>query len=404
MNGQSRPDESIERMLRESLGTPTSGAQPGPSCLDAEMMAAWMEGSLTAAQLAAAQAHAADCGVCRAALAALARTTPPTAAPEPWWRRTLHARWLVPVAATATAIAVWVAVPSEEYSRPPELTASAPAELKAADQPAATSPAEPAGALPTPRDLDASADARARTAEPLPLDRQAAARTPAAESDRAATLERFAPEIAQEPPAVADASREEVSALQQRADGARPDAAANPTVPPDALSPGEFRAEASTPAVGGTTASARPSAPPASAEAPQAGQAQSRGVTTLAERASVSPRALEVSSPDGRSRWRISATASVEFSADAGATWQATQTGVGAVALVAGTSPAGTICWIVGRTGTVLLTTDGRQWRRLPAPAAVDLVAVEAIDARTATVTTADGRRFQTVDAGASWK
>jgi photosystem II stability/assembly factor-like uncharacterized protein len=52
----------------------------------------------------------------------------------------------------------------------------------------------------------------------------------------------------------------------------------------------------------------------------------------------------------------------------------------------------------------VLLTTDGRQWRRLTFPVAADLTAVQATDARSATVTSVDGRRFRTADGGATWE
>ena len=51
----------------------------------------------------------------------------------------------------------------------------------------------------------------------------------------------------------------------------------------------------------------------------------------------------------------------------------------------------------------MLLTTDGERWTLLPFPLAVDLVAVEATSARIATVTTRDGRRFETLDAGLTW-
>ena len=116
MNPQSERDRSIERLLRESLATvPGTG-----SCLDAEMLAAWVEGGLVGGQLIAAQEHVAGCSACQATLAALVRTTPTELGPEPWWRRALSARWLVPVAATATALAIWVLVPREEFMRPPE--------------------------------------------------------------------------------------------------------------------------------------------------------------------------------------------------------------------------------------------------------------------------------------------
>ena len=119
MNPQSERDRSIERLLRESLATSPTTPETG-SCLDAEMLAAWVDGGLVGGQLVAAQEHVAGCSACQATLAALVRTTPTELVAEPWWRRALSARWLVPVAATATALAIWVVVPREEFMRPPE--------------------------------------------------------------------------------------------------------------------------------------------------------------------------------------------------------------------------------------------------------------------------------------------
>ena len=72
--------------------------------------------------------------------------------------------------------------------------------------------------------------------------------------------------------------------------------------------------------------------------------------------------------------------------------------------LTAGTSPAPNVCWIVGRLGVVLLTTDGRTWRGITFPVITDLSSVTATDARNATVVTADDRRFTTTDGGMTWK
>ena len=134
MSRESLRDQSVERLLKESFRTSARTPQPG-SCLDAETLAAWIDGSLAGGQLTAASEHLADCVDCQATLAAFARTTSPEAVPEPWWRRSLSARWLVPVAATATVIAIWVAVPRDEYTRQPEQTTdSRRASRDAADQ------------------------------------------------------------------------------------------------------------------------------------------------------------------------------------------------------------------------------------------------------------------------------
>ena len=124
MSRESLRDQSVERLLKESFRTSARMSQPG-SCLDVETLAAWIDGSLAGGQLTAASEHLADCVDCQATLAAFARTTSPEAVPEPWWRRGLSARWLVPVAAAATVIAIWIAVPRDEYTRQPEQTTTA---------------------------------------------------------------------------------------------------------------------------------------------------------------------------------------------------------------------------------------------------------------------------------------
>jgi len=71
--------------------------------------------------------------------------------------------------------------------------------------------------------------------------------------------------------------------------------------------------------------------------------------------------------------------------------------------LLAGSAPSATVCWMVGRDAAVIVTTDGERWTTRPFSERVDLIAVEAADARSATVTTRDGRRFFTLDGGATW-
>jgi len=53
--------------------------------------------------------------------------------------------------------------------------------------------------------------------------------------------------------------------------------------------------------------------------------------------------------------------------------------------------------------GAVFLTTDGTRFRRLPFPETIDLVSVAATGDRIATITSADGRSWQTTDQGATW-
>jgi photosystem II stability/assembly factor-like uncharacterized protein len=50
-----------------------------------------------------------------------------------------------------------------------------------------------------------------------------------------------------------------------------------------------------------------------------------------------------------------------------------------------------------------VLSIDGTTWQLRPFPEAVNLTAVRATDAKTATVTTSDSRQFSTTDGGATW-
>jgi len=121
----------------------------------------------------------------------------------------------------------------------------------------------------------------------------------------------------------------------------------------------------------------------------------------------------DIRSPQSDYRWRIVPPSGIQRSVDGGVTWSvvdpvpakdaAGQRGVSQMVLTSGSSPSRDVCWIVGRAGIVLLTVDGATWQRRPIPEAVDLSAVRAVDARTATVTTLSGRQFATSDGGATW-
>ena len=113
--------------------------------------------------------------------------------------------------------------------------------------------------------------------------------------------------------------------------------------------------------------------------------------------------ALVVASPDPGIRWRIGAGGVVDYTLDDGRTWERATTGV-TIDIAAGASPSSRVCWLAGDGGLVLLSTDGRTFARVSTPVGADLVSVQASDARTAVVTTADGRAFVTNDGGLTWR
>jgi hypothetical protein len=364
----SRRDESLEHLLEESLQAPWQ-TPPSGSCPDAEVLAAWTDGALEGRELAMTREHVAGCVSCQATLAVLARTAPPEATPVPWWQRMPSVRWLVPVAATATAIVIWVAVPREEYMRPAqETTVARDATALQAESPQSAAQAK-----------EAIAEDTANRAP------QVALRSPAT------------------PPAELRLDAEEKAAT---GDVAERQDAAPPAREQAAVVPSEQTAETAAGALARREAAAPPAAPPPPSAQPAAptpaqvsgfGTARRRVFSTLA----VQP--VLVVSPGTMLRWRIGRAGSVDYSTDAGRTWEARPTGIDAD-LVAGASPSGTVCWIVGRTGTVLLTINGTDWRRVTSPTTLDLTGVEATDTRTAIVTAANGQRFRTVDGGVTWQ
>ena len=109
-----------------------------------------------------------------------------------------------------------------------------------------------------------------------------------------------------------------------------------------------------------------------------------------------------INSPARAAVWRVAPSGVIEHSRTVGAIWIVQLADPGAV-LTAGSAPSDLVCWLVGQAGAVLRTSDGTTWARLPAPAPDDLVHIEAVDAQTATVTTAGGGSFRTFDGGQTW-
>jgi hypothetical protein len=395
-------DRFIEALLRQKRQD--DDLTTTERCVDAEVLAAWVDGSLSAQALADAERHAAGCARCQALLASMARTMPEVDT-RPWWR-SVTVKWLVPVAAVATGLVVWVSVerrPEEVVARP----------IPEAAGPVATTPAAPPSAAPTEveqnaqRILDARAKASANelkkeiSAQP---GESAASKNTRAESKPAAspvdavTLSRDALMAPTQAPA-----------RREAAETARQD---SPKGPPRPVSPPQAGAAAAAPAPQLRT----PATPSGVAETVTI-QSESTDKLAVAGRGGVGggisafSAAPEIRSPQSDSRWRIVPPSGIQRSVDGGVTWavvdpvpvQPVAGAASATVLTTGASPSRDVCWIVGRAGMVLVTTDGATWQRRPIPEAVDLIAVRAIDARTATVTTADGRQFATADGGITW-
>jgi hypothetical protein len=344
-------DAAVDRWLRRTTaqGAPLSGTGP---CPDAEELAAWADGGVSAQARSIIEGHLSGCPRCQAIAGTMARTesiaewsVPERRSPWRWLS------WAIPLTGAAT-IAMLVVLDRQMRVMPNQAPAAAPpmvAMERKADQPGA------------------------RSGERSALNDQAAA---------AAPRERQAAERADEQrrtgsPAKAENERKSIDTLA---------AAPRPSSPPAPVA-----------------------SPPAAVTEPTLGRAQKQAAANPA-RAEESDRAalgrfaqapMEIRSTDTNVRWRV-AGSQVQRSIDAGSTWTPVDLGVTA-AITAGAAPTSTVCWLVGRGGVVLLTTDGKTWTRTTTPDATDLSAVRASDARNATVTTADGREFTTTDGGRTW-
>lgn len=110
-----------------------------------------------------------------------------------------------------------------------------------------------------------------------------------------------------------------------------------------------------------------------------------------------------IPTPDPNYSWRIAEGGFVEHTENGGATW----TGVAPAPdaqLLAGSAPAPRTCWLVGREGVILVTTDAVHWKTVTPPVQGDFKEVSAASGQQAIVTAGDGRRFSTRDAGKTWQ
>jgi hypothetical protein len=195
-------DAIVDRLLAAAM--PRQPDDASAVCLDVETLAAWADNALGASERAAAEAHAAGCARCQSVLSAMVKSAPKqdaARAETSRWRLPVYS-WLIPSAAAAIAVLVWVMVPA----RPDPIVVHQESEL------AKSSPASPAGPAPsstreTPVADPSDASARSSTLDAItiaPRDRRAARRDEATTNTDAAEARAAAAPAA---PAAADAAK-----------------------------------------------------------------------------------------------------------------------------------------------------------------------------------------------------
>jgi hypothetical protein len=371
-------DASLDKLLASTLKA-SRPETPGDAHLDAETLAAWADDALDASKRASAEAHVAACARCQQLLAAMVRTLPEPEVPRSRWRMPSLA-WLVPLTAAATALAIWVAVPRTSQVR--------------------VSSGEPAVEEASP----SAATARALPQQPG---------EPAATESRETLRNEVQKQLPRQKSSLEVARRDSVDRVQPEGRSLDKDTKQE-----------SFGAKANAPALGDSAGNlARVAAPPtaaaAAAPAPAAPAAPPGAAQTMRTAPAEAGPRMEVAAAPSRmafaagldvivvssnpaTRFRLLPGGGVQRSADAGSTWRTEATGA-TETLRAGASPSPSVCWLVGGKGMVVLSIDGRTWRRVAFPETVDLSSVVAIDQDNATVTTTDGRAFVTADGGQTW-
>lgn len=417
-------DKASANLLRASL---RDSADP---CPDPEILAAYFERSLDADETRHYELHLSQCAHCREQLAAMHRAG--EFAPAGRAETQQAARWawlwdwrlLAPALAVLVIAAVWIA----RRPAPNRMTEKSHQPLVAVNQPA-EQPASPTP-LPAPAPIPgqysnfvARVPNKALTAPDASVT-GSIKQSPAARQNEIASNQTVSPGNGRE----LDELRKDEKSLNRDSTAAAngvvagaaqsqaivaPSAPAPPPVA--AASPERTRSDAG--AVGGVitekevtanasaAAKAKPSGPPSpvrtlttQAQVQTAMQSQA----LVLEAGDRSATGTIIATPDPKVIWRIAEGGFVERTTDGGTSWQG-QLPDPSAQLAAGSAPSVKICWFVGNNGVILLTKDAKTWKRVRPPLTADFVAVTAQDDSTATITTADGRRFMTTDGGKHW-
>jgi hypothetical protein len=428
---QARPTAAAPTNAPASV--PASNSVAAGACPDTETLAAYHERTLGPEEMISARQHTAACGRCQEILArleatdevpleadredlqpqgvvavphmpvvhaarasenpaiheALAKSNFPVETP----RRAANWRWLVPAAALAAAVLIWVAL-HESNSKTFQL---------AKNQPQPAPELSPAPASPP---IDAAKQKSSNDSQPpsiapnAPRESKARPSAPAAKSATPGTN-------LQPGDSVASAKR-----AQQQTRATAPSPAQRKQLAPDTAlpssapgTPGPF--DAATDRI-----TVAPSAPReldrvatvgAAATAPQKSPAARGGALALREASNQETKPMVVSSPDGAAIWRLGPSGLIQFSEDSGTHWTIQKTGIVA-ALLAGSAPSREVCWLAGRNGVIVRTTDaGAHWQKLSSPTSVDITTVFAVDAQQAIVTTPTNQSYKTIDGGETW-
>jgi hypothetical protein len=393
----------------------------GAQCPAPDVLAAYYDRALARGERAHVDTHLLSCVRCQSMIAAIARAHDSERSPEPEPARWLFwvTRLVAPVAVIGVVIAIAIGMRTrEQQARAPEVIALASPVAEMKPQFAQPAPAPPPQALPERLAPSVAQPANPPAATTLGKSHhKGGSRERAAIAGKSATSRR--PEEltheevakAETAPALSDYSSSSSAAKSAGAPANAPSATLEAASAPAIEAGNATRSEA--PVGGGaipSVAGAAASAPALQASermaqtrsamlsASGAGAVVSRSVGAMAE----APRVNQVSSPDGSVVWQFGAGGAIKRSGNS-SPWLAMRSGV-TTDLLAASAPSNDVCWMVGKSGTIVRTLDGgAQWQIVKPPSLDNFTAITATDSNNATVITADGQRYVTRDGGVTW-
>ena len=454
-------DKAMDGLLRRSLAR---DAAAGDNCPKPDILAAYSEGSLDDEEMTRYELHFSQCARCREQLAAIFRAVAvmekpaeeelmevasPEGAPqvravssisgarrpEKLTRRgQFDWRWLAPVAAAILLVVFLyarnlfrfektltsqkqVAMSKQEAVPPAGSMDEKLAIGRTAVAPPAQSPARAKGAGTTQPKAPLVARELPRVAKnspsaPPPMNDEAARLSrQRAEHEISNHLQKRPEEVTgmaidQAAPAEADSLSAEKKSGDALPVPSAPGAAAAPGVGTSAQS----KAKAGTRAAGAVASGVTPKSAARGVTNSRLQEQAAAGAQAGADATGMSqvlvaqqPAWLVIKAPDTDVQYRVASVGVVERTDDGGASWRRQRVKT-SEEIVAGAAPSENVCWLVGRGGVVLMTNDGKNWEQIPSATSVDLVAVTAADATSATVTAADGRIFSTQNGGVTWQ
>ncbi len=445
-------EKAIEKLVAKKLGG--GDTAPGPNCLDAATLAAYVERTLAPGERLSSEIHLAACVRCQEHVAALVRLSEADlpagelgaarlpARRVPWFRWA----WAAPVLVAVVVTGLWYTGEFDRYLRRPQEAAFKPAptapahEAPAEAQPAriAEGPAARAeahkperrkvetadrktlaagGAKSTSKDIagnaaglaaagavtDQLAGAGGRIATPSERARLASAGAGIAsgvgsrtgELGRSEMKTKEAPEAADKAPAAPAPAKSEAEEATRQEDARKRELAES-----SGERPAPRGAPAPTP-----TAAPKAAAKVAAAKGPMRDDelAKQRAVQGLAGGGPATERALDFRLAQVPRNWRVGRHGLIQKFDEKSGSWLTRPSGVEAdlddIAF-----PSRSVGWAVGQAGIILRTTDGgASWSKISSPTTEDLVRVTASSAESAQIVTRRGLKFATPDAGKTW-